>query len=152
MFSVYILFHHWFPLLEKVEIRAFILPRDFPLPAGRGVHPWFRVLKFISRPFLGENLRPCWLVKSFRRGFKTTGCLKKPCSSDFIQTGPSCYHVWKCEWYCRNTFTFSVCTYNIFTFLFTKMDKIEIIAKLTKMRQHYIHIYNTYMLPLRLFS
>ena len=37
-------------------------------------------------------------------------------------------------------------------FLFTKMDKKEIIAKLTKMRQHYIHIYNTYMLPLRLFS
>ena len=30
MFSVVILFHHWFPLLEKVEIRAFILPRNFP--------------------------------------------------------------------------------------------------------------------------
>ena len=30
MFSVVILFHHWFHLLEKVEIRAFILPRKFP--------------------------------------------------------------------------------------------------------------------------
>ena len=30
MFSVVILFHYWFPLLEKVEIRAFILPRNFP--------------------------------------------------------------------------------------------------------------------------
>ena len=63
LFSVVILFHHWFPLLEKVDIRAFILPRNFPavliiftgrggagrdppssprrgFPAGRGVHPW----------------------------------------------------------------------------------------------------------------
>ena len=67
LFSVEILFHHWFPLLEKVEIQAFILPRNFPavliiftgrvgtgnpplptvrggagnppLPAGRGAHP-----------------------------------------------------------------------------------------------------------------
>ena len=30
MFSVVILFHYWFPLLEKVEIQAFILPRNFP--------------------------------------------------------------------------------------------------------------------------
>ena len=30
LFSVVILFHHLFPLLEKVEIRAFILPRNFP--------------------------------------------------------------------------------------------------------------------------
>ena len=42
LFSVVILFHHLFPLLEKVEIRAFILPRNFPealiifLGAGRG--------------------------------------------------------------------------------------------------------------------
>ena len=68
MFSVVILFHHWFPLLEKIEIWAFILPRNFPavfiiftgrggagnpplptardgagsppFPAGRGGHPW----------------------------------------------------------------------------------------------------------------
>ena len=54
LFSVEILFHHWFPLLEKVEIQAFTLPRNFPavliifagrggeppLPAGLGVHPW----------------------------------------------------------------------------------------------------------------
>ena len=30
LFSVVILFHHLFPLLEKIEIRAFILPRNFP--------------------------------------------------------------------------------------------------------------------------
>ena len=40
MFSVVILFHHLFPLLEKVEIRAFILPRNFPavliIFTGRG--------------------------------------------------------------------------------------------------------------------
>ena len=40
MFSLVILFHHWFPLLEKVEIRAFILPRNFPailiIFTGRG--------------------------------------------------------------------------------------------------------------------
>ena len=57
LFSVVILFHHWFPLLEKAGIRAFILPRNFsavliiftgrdgeppPFPAGRGVHPWFK--------------------------------------------------------------------------------------------------------------
>ena len=58
--SVVILFHHLFPLLEKVEIQAFSLPRDFPAVliiftgragaenppspqrgAGRGVHPWY---------------------------------------------------------------------------------------------------------------
>ena len=40
LFSVVILFHHWFPLLEKVDIRAFILPRNFPavliIFTGRG--------------------------------------------------------------------------------------------------------------------
>ena len=40
LFSVVILFHHWFPLLEKVEIRAFILPRNLPailiIFTGRG--------------------------------------------------------------------------------------------------------------------
>ena len=40
MFSVVILFHHFFPLLEKVEIRVFILPRNFPavliIFTGRG--------------------------------------------------------------------------------------------------------------------
>ena len=61
LLSVVVLFHHLFPLLEKVEIRAFILPRNFPavliiftgqggagnpppspragFPVGRGVHP-----------------------------------------------------------------------------------------------------------------
>ena len=40
LFSVVLLFHHLFPLLEKVEIRAFILPRNFPavliIFTGRG--------------------------------------------------------------------------------------------------------------------
>ena len=40
LFSVVILFHHLFPLLEKVEHRAFILPRNFPavfiIFTGRG--------------------------------------------------------------------------------------------------------------------
>ena len=40
LFSVVILFRHWFPLLEKVDIRAFILPRNFPavliIFTGRG--------------------------------------------------------------------------------------------------------------------
>ena len=67
LFSVVILFRHWFPLLEKAEILALILPRNLPavliiftgrggagnppLPAGRGVHPWLsccRVVKSIS--------------------------------------------------------------------------------------------------------
>ena len=48
LFSVVILFHHLFPLLEKVEIRAFILPRNFPAVliifmgrggSGRGTPP-----------------------------------------------------------------------------------------------------------------
>ena len=43
MFSVVILFHHFFPLLEKVEIRVFILPRNFPavliIFTGRGREP-----------------------------------------------------------------------------------------------------------------
>ena len=51
MFSVVILFHHLFPLLEKVEIRAFILPRNFPAVfiifwglgrAGNPPHPTMR--------------------------------------------------------------------------------------------------------------
>ena len=79
LFSVVILFHHWLPLLEKVEIQAFIFPRNFPavliiftgrggepthphsagrgappslwgrFPAGRGVHPWYF-----------ESNMPCW--------------------------------------------------------------------------------------------
>ena len=40
LFSVVILFHHLFPLLEKVEILVFILPRNFPavliIFTGRG--------------------------------------------------------------------------------------------------------------------
>ena len=48
LFSVVILFHQFFPLLEKVEIRVFILPRNFPAVliiftgrggAGRGTPP-----------------------------------------------------------------------------------------------------------------
>ena len=43
LFSVVILFHHFFPLLEKVEIRVFILPRNFPavliIFTGRGTPP-----------------------------------------------------------------------------------------------------------------
>ena len=43
LFSVVLLFHHLFPLLEKVEIRAFILPRNFPavliIFTGRGREP-----------------------------------------------------------------------------------------------------------------
>ena len=62
LFSVVILFQHLFPLSEKVEIRAFILPHNFPVllitftgrgipppspqcGAGRGVHPWDKVCK-----------------------------------------------------------------------------------------------------------
>ena len=30
LFSVVILFHHWFPLLEKIDNRAFSLPHNFP--------------------------------------------------------------------------------------------------------------------------
>ena len=50
--SVVIFFHHWFPQMEKIEYRAFILPGNFPvvliifageppLPhsAGRGREP-----------------------------------------------------------------------------------------------------------------
>ena len=40
MFSVVILFHHWFPQLERIENRAFILPRNIPVVliifAGQG--------------------------------------------------------------------------------------------------------------------
>ena len=43
LFSVVLLSHHLFPLLEKVEIRAFILPRNFPavliIFTGRGGEP-----------------------------------------------------------------------------------------------------------------
>ena len=56
LFSAVIVFYHWFPLLDKIEIRAYILPRNFPavliiftgrggagnppFPTVRGVHPW----------------------------------------------------------------------------------------------------------------
>ena len=40
LFSVVILFRHWFPLLEKAEIQALILPRNLPavliIFTGRG--------------------------------------------------------------------------------------------------------------------
>ena len=60
LFSVVILFYHWFPLLEKAEIRAFILPRNFPAvliiftgrggkpPLPGGIHPWWKTLDFWS--------------------------------------------------------------------------------------------------------
>ena len=81
LFSVVILFHHWFPLMEKAGIWAFILPRNFPavliiftgrggarkppfpavrggagnppLPAGRDVHP-------CQRAFYTTNLLMVW--------------------------------------------------------------------------------------------
>ena len=52
LFNVVILFHHLFPLLKKVEIRAFILPRNFPavliIFTGRGAagNPPFPVERF----------------------------------------------------------------------------------------------------------
>ena len=43
LFSVIILFQHWFPLLKKNENTAFILPHNFPavliIFAGRGTSP-----------------------------------------------------------------------------------------------------------------
>ena len=69
LFSVVILFHHLFPLLEKVEIRAFILPSNFP----------FFLIIFTGRdeegnPTLpthseGESLREggCWALLSYAR-------------------------------------------------------------------------------------
>ena len=40
LFSAVIVFYHWFPLLDKIEIRAYILPRNFPavliIFTGRG--------------------------------------------------------------------------------------------------------------------
>ena len=43
LFSVVILFRHWFPLLEKAEILALILPRNLPavliIFTGRGGEP-----------------------------------------------------------------------------------------------------------------
>ena len=45
LFSVVILFRHWFPLLEKAEIQALILPRNLPavliIFMGRGVDLWY---------------------------------------------------------------------------------------------------------------
>ena len=78
LFSVVILFHHFFPLLEKVEIRVFILPRNFPavliiftgrggagnppLPTARGgagnpPFPAGRVPRGTGRPSLQPSLR-----------------------------------------------------------------------------------------------
>ena len=77
LFSVVILFHHLFPLLEKVEIRVFILPRNFPavliiftgrggagnppLPTARGgagnpPFPAGRVPRGTGRPSLSSSL------------------------------------------------------------------------------------------------
>ena len=61
LFSVVILFHHWFPRLQKVEIRAFILPRNFPAVliifmgrggAGNPPYPAGRVPRGAGRPSL----------------------------------------------------------------------------------------------------
>ena len=79
LFSVVILFHHLFPLLEKVEIQAFILPRNFPavliiitgrggagnppFPAGWGVHPCCgdTIPKSKSLPIQDETMEErCW--------------------------------------------------------------------------------------------
>ena len=61
LFSVVILFHHFFPLLEKVEIRVFILPCNFPAVliiftgrggAGNPPFPAGRVPRGTGRPSL----------------------------------------------------------------------------------------------------
>ena len=61
LFSVAILFHHLFPLLEKIEIQAFILPRNFPVVliifpgrggAGNPPFPAGRVPRGTGRPSL----------------------------------------------------------------------------------------------------
>ena len=90
LFSVVILFHHLFPLLDKVEIRAFILPRNFsvvliiftgrggagnpPLPTARGVHPWFIDLRRRVFKKIQNNKYKDKQLKLPRVGF--TSCLK----------------------------------------------------------------------------
>ena len=80
LFSVAILFHHLFPLLEKVEIRVFILPCNFPavlsflragagnppFPAGRGVHPWFYALYATLLTTYSTILRGCHYIRDSR--------------------------------------------------------------------------------------
>ena len=82
LFSVVILFHHFFPLLEKVAIQVFILPRNFPavliiftgrggagnppLPTARGgagnpPFPAGRVPRGTGRPSLLVT-HPLWLT------------------------------------------------------------------------------------------
>ena len=63
--NLLILFHHWFPLLEKVEIRAFILPRNFPAVliiftgrGGAGNPPFPTVRGGAGRPSLTESIPP----------------------------------------------------------------------------------------------
>ena len=93
LFSVIILFQHWFPLLKKNENTAFILPHNFPanlpgfddfcgagnlplptvwggagnpsLPAGRGDHPCYTI-------YLSENF-PKYMVRAQRIGFFNIG-------------------------------------------------------------------------------
>ena len=75
LFSVVMLFHHWFPLLEKNENRAFILPHNIPTvfiifagqggqptpsPWGRGDHPWSTLSTVLH---LGQRL--CKLLLFF---------------------------------------------------------------------------------------
>ena len=66
MLSVEILFHHWFPLLEKVEIRTFILPRNFPAVliiftgrGGAGSPPFPIVRGGAGNPPLPAGRVPC---------------------------------------------------------------------------------------------
>ena len=87
LFSVVILFHHFFPLLEKVEIRVFILPRNFPavliiftgrggagnppLPTARGgagnpPFPAGRVPRGTGRPSLIRMIRVIMMTRIFK--------------------------------------------------------------------------------------
>ena len=61
LFSAVIVFYHWFPLLDKIEIRAYILPRNFPAVfiiftgrggAGNPPFPAGRVPRGTGRPSL----------------------------------------------------------------------------------------------------
>ena len=95
LFSVVILFHHFFPLLEKVEIRVFILPRNFPAvliifppsPRGAGrpsLSLWHLPQCRLER-FLGVNLSlimwcicsAIWINLSFCKIFLTSCTMMK---------------------------------------------------------------------------
>ena len=72
LFSVVILFHHLFPLLEKVEIQVFILPHNFPAVliifvgqggAGRGTTPSPRGRAPIPVTVASRSFSLCLLFK-----------------------------------------------------------------------------------------